>query len=87
MDNSCENEVMTPTPQLYLWSIVYTIHESNGIAVVKAIDAAQAEKILKAGSQYNGYAKDFHIQSIIQITEGNTEALIAELYNITPIVL
>ena len=85
MENSCENEVQKP--QLYLWTVEYVIHDSNGIAIVKAIDAAQAERILKAGSQYNGYAKDFHIKAIRQIPEGNTEALIAEIYNLTPAII
>ena len=59
-----------PKPEIKLWYIEYetrTTPNYKGVAVVGAIDPAEAERLFKAESQHNGVQNKLHIIGLEEI--------------------
>lgn len=82
-ENSSECE--TPKKHHRLWGISYHItlpdgHEYKGVALVSALDAPQAEQVLKANSAFNGYRDAIIVEAIAQVPDVTESGLCVESY-------
>ena len=72
-----------PKPESGIWIISYLSREVKtyrGIAIVRAVDAHDAECTFRAQSQHNGHNKDLKITKLYQVGDSYESMLLAEEY-------
>lgn len=63
-------ETKLPEPIVKLWALEYetrTAPNYKGVAVIGAVDPAEAERLFKAESQHNGVQSKLHIIGLEEI--------------------
>lgn len=59
-----------PEPEIKLWTVEYETRTNpnyKGVAIVTAIDSAEAERLFKAETQHNGVQDKLHIIGLEEI--------------------
>ena len=66
-----------------LWFIVYTDRTEalyRGVALVRALDAGEAERVFRSSSKHNGNANNIKINKLYQVPDFYTPLLLGEEY-------
>lgn len=82
MSQECENQ-KTIKQKRGIWLLTYTSRATNayrGVAVVRALDARDAERVFLSNSMHNGNAAKIKINKLYQVGDSYESMLLAEEY-------